>query len=448
MQDDDPFSEPEDPDRTIIKPAPGGRRRAVPLSEPRPAAPSPRVDFSALAEGGTGRNPLTDAAATLFALVKRLRDTPHYGDVPQLHANVLGAVRAFEAKARERSASPETVGAAGYALCALIDETVMSTPWGADSLWSQQSLLSSIHDDRSGGERFFQILESSSQDPAGNIDLLELLYICLSLGFQGKFRVIEGGILKLAEIQQGLYRRISNHRGDYERELSPRWRGLQDRRPAVSRFVPIWVVPIVTCALAVAIYMGFSHFLNRSSDAVYATLSELGREISLIPTPAVAVVPSVAPAVPSMAPADDSTRRISGFLAEEIRLGLVDVFDLGTSTRVVVHNKGLFASGRATVTREYVALVNKIALAIKPEAGPFLITGHTDSQPIRTLRFPSNWHLSQARADAVVAILAQTIGEPNALVSEGRADTEGLASNETAEGRQANRRIEINVPKR
>ena len=75
--------------------------------------------------------------------------------------------------------SPETVLAARYVLCTFLDEIVLGTPWGSESVWSTQSLLSSFHNETWGGEKFFLILDSMLQDPAGNINLIELMYVCL-----------------------------------------------------------------------------------------------------------------------------------------------------------------------------------------------------------------------------------------------------------------------------
>ena len=68
---------------------------------------------------------------------------------------------------------------------------------------------------------------------------------------------------------------------------------------------------------------------------------------------------------------------------------------------------------------------------------------YTDDQPVRTVRFPSNFQLSVARASAVRAIIARDLGDPARISAEGRADADPIASNATAEGREQNRRIEI-----
>ena len=77
--------------------------------------------------------------------------------------------------------------------------------------------------------------------------------------------------------------------------------------------------------------------------------------------------------------------------------------------------------------------------------GHVLVLGHTDNRPIRSVRYPSNWHLSQARADAAARLLLPRLGDPERLRTEGRADSEPVASNQTPEGRASNRRVEIVV---
>ncbi len=452
MSDKDPFSdfdsEPEDLERTIIMPAPGGRRRTQseafepPRPMARPSGPAPVVE-------STAKNPLIRAAATAFALVRRLRNTARHDDVPGLRDSVLATIKEFETKARGLGSGSETTYAARYALCALIDETVLSTPWGSQSAWTTESLLGTLHNETKGGAKFFQILERMSESPAHNIDLLEFLYLCLSLGFQGKFAVMDRGAAQLEEITHNLYRTIRNQRGEGERELSPHWRGIADRRPAVARYIPLWVVPVAVCAVAVALYLGFSYSINRASDDVFAKLNTLGGEAAqLYERPAATeplVVETVALASDEPPPPPPAVR-IGGLLQEEVERGLLQVVDLGYATNIVVHNKGLFPSGSARVSNDYRPVILKIGDVLKNEPGPLLVTGHTDKIPIRTLKFPSNWHLSDARAKAVVALMSESVGNSNKLVAEGRADTELIAPGNSAKDHQRNRRIEIKIP--
>ncbi len=80
--------------------------------------------------------------------------------------------------------------------------------------------------------------------------------------------------------------------------------------------------------------------------------------------------------------------------------------------RFAGHDQGRTASsspGSAVISSAVRPLLPRIAEAMNSVPGQILITGHTDNQPIRTLRYPSNWHLSQDRADAVKNELAKTV---------------------------------------
>ena len=287
MNPDDPFAIPGDGDRTVMKPTPGGRRSpgapSQPATAPPPRAVAPRSYERELARSGI--NPLVTAAAALLGLINQLRNAMRHADINGLRAHVVEEMRNFENTARAQGVSSENLLAARYALCTLMDETVLSTPWGSESPWSKQSLLSTFHNETWGGEKFFVILERVSDDPTRNIDLMELLYLCLALGFEGKYRVLERGRAKIEELQDNLYRRIRSVRGDYERDLSPHWQGVTDRRGVLIRYVPLWVVAAVAGALLLGTYAAFNVYLKQSSDPVLEKLQSLGQGSATATTP-------------------------------------------------------------------------------------------------------------------------------------------------------------------
>ena len=102
----------------------------------------------------------------------------------------------------------------------------------------------------------------------------------------------------------------------------------------------------------------------------------------------------------------------------------------------------LFDPGSADVASRARPLFDRVAAALNQVPGHVLISGHTDNQPIRSLRFPSNWHLSKERAESVRKLLAVSV-TPDRLTAEGRAETEPVADNSSAESRARNRRVEI-----
>ncbi len=110
---------------------------------------------------------------------------------------------------------------------------------------------------------------------------------------------------------------------------------------------------------------------------------------------------------------------------------------------VRVRGSDLFASGTATINDRYVPLIDRVAAALESEPGSVLVVGHTDNVPIRSLRFPSNYQLSVARAETVRDQLRRDMKQRRDVAAEGRADGDPVASNATPEGRAANRRIEV-----
>lgn len=213
-------------------------------------------------------NPLVAAASSLLSEVVRLKHSPEGEDFQELHARLTGAIKLFEHRALHDGCENSQVMAARYVLCTVLDEAVVTTPWGNESEWSQMSLLSSFHNETFGGEKFFQLLERLSRNPVKHLPMLELLYLCLSLGFEGKYRVLPRGMLELEAVRDSLYRQIRQMRGDVPRELSPHWEGLKDTRRRLVRIVPWWMVGLFTLVCLGVMYSGFAWVLSEQRAAV------------------------------------------------------------------------------------------------------------------------------------------------------------------------------------
>ncbi len=436
MVPDDPYGS-SDSDRTVIKPMPGGRRpAATPAGSqaPPPAYAPPGGTAAPLAMQAGGRNCVLDAAGTLFALVGQLRGTTSHPDVDMLRVQVEHELKVFESTARSCGADAEEVATARYLLCTLIDETVLGTPWGNESIWNQQTLLAKFHREAWGGEKFFNILNHLLQEPARYIDLLELVYLCLLMGFEGKFKMKDPGGRELQSIQENLFYTIRDKRGRYDLELSPSWQGIEDRRNPLVRYVPLWVLGAVLGLLLVVVFTGFRFSLGSAVEPVFQQLNKIGRSPPLIaPTTYVREVEPV------------NTPRLATLLSPEIRAGKITINDQADSTRLVIRGDGLFRSGSVIIEDEYVALLERIGQALKQVAGRVLVVGHTDNIPMRSLRFNSNWDLSRQRAASVANLLAGITDTQGRIHAEGRADTEPLVPNDSAANRARNRRVEIIV---
>ncbi|MBO1014165.1 DotU family type VI secretion system protein [Achromobacter sp. SD115] len=378
----------------------------------------------------SGTNPLVAAANPLLDLIPQIRATATHPSPAMLREHLLDEVRQFELRAQQAGIPNETILGARYCLCTALDEAAALTPWGGGGVWSAHSLLVTFHNETWGGEKFFQLLAKLSQNPGQHLDLLELLYYCLLLGFEGRYRVIDNGRSQLETLRQRLLRILRGARGEYPLALSPHWRDEPAQTPLRRLPVPLWVFGALAAVLALALYWGLGWRLGSQSDGVFASIAKLR-------PPTV----QIAPAVKRPAP----TPRLAVFLAPEIRDQLVTVRDEVDRSVVVLRGDGVFESGASSVRDQYLPVLSRVADALRETQGSILVRGYSDNTPMRSARFPSNWHLSQARADAVKDMLEQRLGQTARVRAEGRGDADPVAPNDTAAGRALNRRVEITV---
>jgi type IV/VI secretion system ImpK/VasF family protein len=212
---------PGDADATVVMPAPGrrpGQFRFAPSLDRHATA----ADLAALG----GLNPLIEAANPLLAAAPQIRHALRHPDPTGLHARLRAALDAFERAALAAGAPEEHRFVARYALCALLDDAAATTPWGRN--WISHGLAADLHGDTVGADKFFALLDPMLAQPGVYKDLLEFFYICLALGFEGKYRG-EAGRLALAQVRTRLYGIIAARRPPAGGELSARWRGAELR---------------------------------------------------------------------------------------------------------------------------------------------------------------------------------------------------------------------------
>ena len=433
MTDDDLFSAFES-DRTVIKPT-GGRaprptgQAAAPAAQPAADTSQASTPLAELPPAG-GLNPLVLAAMPLLRAGPRIRSMPQHPNPASLRASLVEGVKQFEAAARTQGLSNEQVVAGRYALCTFVDECASGTPWGGSGAWSSHSLLVLFHNESQGGEKLFQLMSKLAEDVPRHRNLLELLYALLALGFEGRYRVIENGRAQLDSVRERLAQLLRQNTAAVDKELSPQWAGAPAGDARLRDGIPVWVVAAGVALLLMLVFIGLRLTLSSRSDATFAQLEALDA-----PQPATQVVP---PPPPAAAP------RLATFLPTDIASGQIEVRDLADRSIVIIHGDGFFEPGSADVADRVRPLLDRIAQALVKVPGQVLVAGYTDNIPIRSLRYPSNYQLSKDRADTVRTLLAATV-DPSRLRSEGRADSDPVASNATATGRAQNRRVEITL---
>lgn len=422
MTPDEPRGPADDAGATIIIPKPKNARMVF---EPVQAVVAPILSRA------SGLNPLVRAANPLIELVLLLRQLPTHPNVEELRAQLVQMVRTFEAEGRACGLDDEKLGAARYCLCTFIDEVISSTPWGAE-LWASRSLLVTFHNEASGGERVFFILPRLARNPLANIDVLELLYIIFALGFEGRYRLIEGGRAQLDKVIQRLEQMIREQRGTTERDLSLHWAPVKAEPKPLLHLVPLWVAAAIACALLILVNLVLSFRLNDASDEVFSAL----HSVRVAPQQAFISKPTLAPKLSPKLPV-----KLAEFLTPEI----ARVTELSDRIIVTIRGDGLFASGSTELNRQLIPLIQRIGDVLREEQGSVVVAGHADNQRLLSARFPSNWHLSQARAEAVRDVLVKRTGASSRFTAEGRGDAEPIAPNDSSTNRAKNRRVDITI---
>ena len=400
-----------DAEATIAIPTPGRKRDAE--SPALPAAPAVAAAADASALGGI--NPLVAAANPVLAVVAQIRQTLKHPDPEGLRASLKQSIDAFEDTARGTGAAADSVAAAVTALRALVDESLASTPWGA--AWKA-----------AGGEAFFALLEKHAADPSANRELLEFFYVCLALGFEGRYRDAPEGRQALADLRGKLLEQLRPLRPARDGELSAHWRGVQAPARPPAGALGLWLAASAAALLLAGLYIGYSVSLGGLSDPV-------ARELAQLKAAAEPERPRAAASAP--------TPRIAEQLAQEISRGEVAVADSAGMSTLVIRGDRLFASGSARLEPGIEPVVLRVAEALEKVPGTIVVTGHSDDVPIRTARFPSNWELSTERAASVMKLMAGKISDPARMRAEGLADSAPAAPNDSAANRARNRRVEI-----
>lgn len=141
----------------------------------------------------------------------------------------------------------------------------------------------------------------------------------------------------------------------------------------------------------------------------------------------------------------DIGRELIETLSPLISEGKVRVMQTSRGVNVEINASVLFAQGEARLSGRYGQVLKAVANVLKDGQHAIRVEGHTDNVPISTASFPSNWELSAARASSVVRLFADNGIDESRLVAVGHGSTRPVASNDTAEGRTRNRRVQLLV---
>jgi type VI secretion system protein ImpK len=386
---------------------------------------APPADLaSRLAAVQAAVNPLLEAAEPLLRALADVPSTLADGQpVAALRALLNREVGSFQRICDRANLPWKHMAAARYCLCTALDEAANRTVWGGGGVWASNSLLLTHEGEVDGGEKFFLLIGRMAGEQQEYVDVLDVLYRILSLGFEGRYSVVEDGHRHLERIRQRLLSLTSGARDAVAQELSPHWRGTTAGEFRFMRSIPAWTTASVLGLLLLALFGWYKYQLLNESHHLEQRIAVMGKR--------------AAPRV--------DVPKLSVLLKDEIAQGFVTVEEDARKSAVTFKGDNMFVPGKSQISTAVVPSLVKVARELAGFGGHVIVTGHTDSQPIHTAQYPDNLTLSAKRAALVVAALIEAGVQPGRIETVGKGDTQPLASNATAAGRARNRRVDIVV---
>jgi type VI secretion system protein ImpK len=210
-----------------------------------------------------------------FLALGRLRDLDAAAAEPALvHERLREFVETMRTRAREEKLSTQDADDLAYAIVALADEIAMGKPEPMRGYWMGQPLQLAFFNETLAGEGFFTRLQALRRDSRRG-DVLRVYYLCLLLGFQGKYS-IRGGDLELMKLIDSLRPEVER-RMEVPRKLSPAGEAPDEPLVRSSNRNPFLWVALGMFAIAIALFVGLRLSLNQAVADVAARVDDLNR---------------------------------------------------------------------------------------------------------------------------------------------------------------------------
>lgn len=208
----------------------------------------------------------------------------HNGHLPssaeQFAESVKEYLAEFEREAKKLGKPTDDIYAAKYALCAAIDETVLAGGPALRDFWELRPLQLQLFGDQLAGEHFFDQLEQLRAEGRPRLEVLEVFYLCLLLGFRGKYALEASEKLGYTTARVG--DEIASMKGK-RAGFAPHWEPPDSITHTLKREVPMWVVASVCALVGLLTLTGLDYSLSHTTQA---TLAKYNNVVEMAPTAA------------------------------------------------------------------------------------------------------------------------------------------------------------------
>lgn len=216
---------------------------------------------------------LSEIYATCFTLILQLRSTDEFGDPEVLRRRVKDLLDDAEREALRTGVAPDNIQQAKFALVAFIDETIISSSWSQKDRWVSKPLQLELYDQYDAGEAFFTRLEKLREQPKANAEALEVYYLCMTLGFKGKYQLHEQE--RLRELIETTYEDLKRLPGMGAQTLSPHGTPRGQVAQEVKSKLPAWVIAAAAALVGLLLYVGVSLYLSSAADSTAQNIRNL-----------------------------------------------------------------------------------------------------------------------------------------------------------------------------
>lgn len=216
---------------------------------------------------------LSDLLSDCFMLILQLRATNDYGDARVLRKRVMELLDDFERLALTSSIEQSMVQSAKFAIVAFIDETIIGSEWENKVEWLAEPLQLKLFNSFNAGEKFFTRLEQLKQRQRENAEVIEVYFLCLSLGYRGKYQLETPE--QVRTIIDNLHQDLNQYLGKPPKLISPNGQPHDEIINVVKERIPAWVIVVTTFSIGFFFYIIMSFIISSNAEAVIETIKEL-----------------------------------------------------------------------------------------------------------------------------------------------------------------------------
>ncbi len=213
---------------------------------------------------------LSDIASDCLILILQLRSTDNYGDPAVLKSRITEMFDKFEHEARSAGFDNEKIVSVKFALIAFLDETIISSSWTNKDSWLSEPLQLKLFNTFNAGEEFFDNINKLRQRTSTNKDVLEVYFLCLTLGFKGKYQLQSPENLRKIiddlnlELHPEMYKAVDS--------ISPNGKPHDSLMGQVKAKFPLWVYPLGALIIFAVFYIFMSVSISNKASEIAEVL--------------------------------------------------------------------------------------------------------------------------------------------------------------------------------